>query len=152
LKIYDIYSGIFLGIVAILTCILSYRLGLGEISNPGPGLTPFGVSSILFLMSLGLVIRCIMERMKAPLVRGIFKDVSLGRVILVLISLFAYGISFERFGFVICTFFILVFLLGVVSGQKWHFAITISVLIVILSYLIFIFWLDIPFPKGPFGI
>lgn len=152
MKKYDLYSGIFLGGISIITCILSYRLGLGEIHNPGPGLIPFGVAGILFLMSLGLIIRCVIEKIKSPLEGQVFKDVAWERVILVLISLLGYGIGFNHLGFSICTFLLIIFLLGFVGRQAWWFTILTSLLIVAIGYFIFIVWLDIPFPKGPFGI
>ncbi len=152
MKIYDLYSGIFLVVISIVTCLLSYRLGLGEIHNPGPGLIPFGVASVLFLMSLGLIIRCITERIKGPLGGQAFKDVSWQRVILVLISLLGYGVGFNRLGFSICTFLLIIFLLGVVGRQRWWLAILASILTVVISYFIFVVWLEVPFPKGPFGI
>lgn len=152
MKRYDLYSGIFLVVISIVTCLLSYRLGLGEIHNPGPGLIPFGVASVLFLMSLGLIIRCITEGIKRPLKGQAFKDVSWQRVILVLISLLGYGVGFNRLGFSICTFLLIIFLLGVVCRQRWWLAILASILTVVISYFIFVVWLEVPFPKGPFGI
>lgn len=152
MKKYDIYSGIFLAVISIGTCILSYRLGLGEIHSPGPGLIPFGVAGVLFFMSVGLIIRCIMEGVKRPFEGQAFKGISWERTILVLIGLFGFGIGFNSLGFSICIFLLIVFLLSVVGRQNWWLTILTSVLTVVISYLIFIVWLKVPFPRGLLGI
>lgn len=152
MKNYDFLSGIFLMILSIGACLMAYRLRLGNISNPGAGLIPFGVAALLGLMSIGLSLRSLFEVTKEYQERQVFKGIDWRRVLLVLCALLGYGIAFNFLGFRICTFLLMILLLGVVGHQKWWFTITGSFFIVLFAYLIFVIWLGCPFPKGPFGI
>lgn len=152
MSLYNIYSSIFLGVISIFVCIISYKLGLGEIHTPGPGLIPFGVAVILLLMSLGLAIRSVLEILRKPQKSNIFRDVYWKRVIIVIIFLMGYGIFFNILGFGITNFILLALLIGLVGKQKWWATFLISISIVIIIYFIFIIWLDIPFPRGILGI
>lgn len=139
-------------ILSVGTCFIAYRLGLGHIHNPGPGLIPFGVAAILFLMSVGLVLRSLFEAIKGPQEKEVFKGIEWRRVILVLLALLGYGIAFNTLGFNICTFLLMVLLLGVVGRKKWWLTLVISLFMVLGTYLIFVVWLGCTFPRGPFGI
>lgn len=139
-------------ILSLGICMMAFRLGLGDIHNPGPGLIPLGTASLLGLMSIGLSIRSLFEATKASQEEEVFKGVRWGRVILVIFALLGYGISFNFLGFRICTFLLMILLLGVVTRRKWWLTLTISFFIVLCAYLIFDVLLGCPFPKGPFGI
>ena len=149
---YDFLSGLFLLVLSAVTCMMAYRLGLSDVHNPGPGLIPISVAALLFLMSVGLVLRSLFEVIKGPQEKEVFKGVEWKRVILVLFALLGYGIAFNFLGFSTCTFLLMVFLLGAVGHQKWWLTIVISFLTVLCAYLIFVVWLECPFPKGPLGI
>jgi putative tricarboxylic transport membrane protein len=149
---YDFLSGLFLMILSVGTCWMARRLGLGQIHNPGPGLIPFGVAAVLFLMSVGLILKSLFEAVKVPPEKGVFERVEWKRAILVLGSLLGYGVAFNTLGFNICTFLLMIFLLGVIGHQKWWLTLFISLSTVLCTYLIFVVWLECPFPKGPFGI
>ena len=149
---YDFYAGLFLMGVSIGTCILASRLGFGDIHNPGAGLIPFGAAALLGLMSIGMVIRSLIESIKVRQEKKIFKGISWKTLILVLATLLGYGIAFNTLGFNTCTFLLMLILLGVVSRKKWWLTLAISILTVVSAYLIFVVWLDCQFPTGPFGI
>ena len=134
------------------TCFFSYRLGLGTIHNPGPGLIPFGVAVLLGMMSIGLLLRSLFGTQKGFQRKAVFKGVKWRRVGLALCGLLGYGLAFNFLGFRLCTFFLMVLLLGVVGRQKWWLTLTVSILTVIGAYLIFVLWLGCPFPTGPLGI
>jgi len=148
----DFLSGIFLMILSLGVCLMAYQLRLGNISNPGAGLIPFGVAALLFLMSIGLWLKSLLEVKKGYQERQVFKGIQWGRVVLVLCTLLGYGIAFNSLGFHICTFLLMTLLLGAVGRLKWWLTITISLVTVFCSYLIFEAWLGCPFPKGSFGI
>lgn len=148
----DFYPGLFLMGVSIGTCILASRLGFGDIHNPGAGLIPFGAAALLGLMSIGMVIRSLIESIKVRQEKKIFKGISWKTLILVLATLLGYGIAFNTLGFNTCTFLLMLMLLGVVGRLKWWLTLIISLFTVLCAYLIFVVWLGCPFPQGPFGI
>jgi putative tricarboxylic transport membrane protein len=149
---YDFLSGLFLLLLSVGTCVMAYRLGFGDVHNPGPGLIPFGVAALLFLMSMGLSLGSVFKIRNRYQERGVFQGIDWRRVVLVLCALLGFGIAFNFLGFPICTFLLMIFLLAAVGRQKWWFTVIISFLTVLCAYLIFIVWLECPFPKGPFGI
>jgi putative tricarboxylic transport membrane protein len=152
LKRCDLYVGLFLMVLSGIACILSYRLGLRSISNPGAGLIPFGVGGLLCLMAIGLVLKSLWGVKERREGEPAFREVAWGRVILVLCGLIGYGLTFDFLGFRLCTFFLMLLLLGVVGRQNWWMMLTISVLTVVFAHLIFVAWLGCPFPTGPFRI
>ena len=152
MKKYDFYSGLFLAVFSGAACILSYRLGFKSISNPGAGLIPFGVAGLLGLMSVGLLLKSLPGTKAGPREEAVFSGLAWGRVLLVLCGLLGYGLTFEFLGFPLCTFFLMVLLLGVVGRQKWWMILTVSIFTVLFAHLIFVVWLGCPFPTGPFRI
>jgi putative tricarboxylic transport membrane protein len=152
LKIYDLYSALFLTILGISTCVLAYRLGLGSIRNPGPGLIPFGVAVLLGLMSIGLFLRGLFRSTEGPQREGVFKGAEWRGVVLTLCGLLGYGAAFNFLGFRLSTFFLMLLLIGVVGRQKWWLTFMISIFTVGCAYVLFVVWLGCPFPTGPLGI
>jgi putative tricarboxylic transport membrane protein len=152
LKIYDVYSALFLTILSTGTCILAYRLRLGSIYNPGAGLIPFGVATLLGLMSIGLLLRGLFRSTDGSQREGVFKGVQWRGVVLTLCGLLGYGVAFPILGFRLSTFFLVLLLTGGVGRQKWWLAVTVSLFTVVCAYLIFVVWLGCPFPAGLLGI
>lgn len=152
MKNHYFYIGLFLLILSVCTCILSYQLGLGNMHNPGPGFLPFGVAALLGLMSIGLSLRSLFEVVQESQKREVFKGIKWQRLVLVLSALLGYGITFNLLGFRVCTFLLMILLLGVVGRRKWWLTIMLSFFTVLFAYLIFVVWLGSPFPSGPFGI
>ncbi len=138
--------------VAVVTCLMAYRLGFDNIHNPGPGLIPFGVAALLGLMSAGLCVRGLVEATRGDQEQGVFKGIAWGKIIIALCGLIGYGIFFNFLGFRISTFLLMVLFLGAVSEMKWRWVLLTSLITVVCAYLIFVTWLGCLFPTGPFGI
>ena len=149
---YDLISGLFLLAVAVVMCLMAYRLGFDNIHNPGPGLIPFGVAALLGLMSAGLCVRGLVEVTRGDQEQGVFKGIAWGKIIIALCGLIGYAIFFNFLGFRISTFLLMVLFLGAVSEMKWRWVLLTSLITVVCAYLIFVTWLGCLFPTGPFGI
>lgn len=130
--------------------ILSYKLGLGRLRDPGPGLMPFLVGVFLLLTSLFLL--------RASLFRKGIRDetgkeepgqTNFLKIGIVLVSLFAYAFLLEILGYCLVTFLVLFFLFRSM-GSKWSFSLVVSVLTVLISYFLFTY-LGIRFPWGIFS-
>lgn len=152
LKIYDIYSALFLTALSGVTCLLAYRLGLGSIHNPGAGLIPLGVAALLGVMSIGLLLRGLLKSTVGSQQEGVFQGVAWRGVVLTLCGLLGYGAVFNRLGFRLSTFFLMLLLVGGVGRQTWWSTLAVSFFTVVFAYLIFVVWLRCPFPVGPLGI
>ncbi|MCZ2811046.1 MULTISPECIES: tripartite tricarboxylate transporter TctB family protein [unclassified Modestobacter] len=119
----------------------SRRLGLGELTAPGPGLWPFIVSVLLTGTAAVLVFIDSAEdyeRWTGGTVRIIAGLVSLGVFILL----------FQAFGFVVSAFLMLVLWLRVFGGESWRWTLGLAVSGTAVMYLLFVELLGVPFPDG----
>lgn len=135
-----------------LVAFFSLRLEIGKWNNPGPGFLPL-VSGIL------LILICVIYGVGATWKKNNIREESQSpwprenrkSLIGVLSALFLYILLLPIIGYLIITFFLLIFLLRVIPPKKWVFTIIEAVIIVFASYLIFNKWLMIQFPKGFLG-
>lgn len=72
----------------------------------------------------------------------------MSKIAFVLVALFVYVLFMEIVGFLPLTFLFFVFLLGIIEKKKWLFTVFVSVLVTIISYLIFQIWLQCMLPYG----
>jgi putative tricarboxylic transport membrane protein len=133
--------------LGLLVMILSYRLGLGGLRNPGPGLMPFLLGFFLCIISFYFLLTFLYRKgeREGP------AEAEQGRVYswrlwLVLASLFAYALLLEPLGFPITTLLILIVLFRSMNN-RWASVLLASCVTVLVSYLIFTY-LGIRFPKG----
>ncbi len=141
---HELKSGLFF--FGLSLCVLweSFQLELGTLKEPGAGFLSLCAGLALAALSLVLVIR-------GWKVREAEKPFS-GRVILALVSLFAYSFVLDRLGFVIASFFLVGVLLRVGQPRPWWLLVGVSALTAFLSYLIFGVFLHVYFPRGFIGI
>jgi len=126
----------------------AYKLGIGALNNPGPGLFPFGIGIGMAALSLSVAATGI-RAVAAPAVAA-----APGRaapVMAVIAALMLYAVALERIGFLLCTLLFLVGLLGVLGRRNWLVAAAASACITAGSYLIFAKFLKINLPVGPLG-
>ena len=152
MKGYDFVSGLFLTAVSAGASLMAYRLGVGTVREPGPGLIPLGTAALLGLMSIGLVMRSLFQGTQVSKGEKIFQGIRWKTNILVFCALLGYGMAFDALGFSLCTFLFIVLLLGVVGRKKWWWTLGTSILIVVVTYFIFVVWLGCEFPRGFLGV
>ena len=144
----DRISGVFWLCFAIVVIVQSYRLGLGTLRQPGPGFLFFWVNIVLGFMSLGLLVRAWRARKTEGPQSAIFGGQNIRKIVIVVISLFAYVLLLERVGFILVTLLLFVFLLGIIEKKKWWFAVLVATVVTTLSYLMFEIWLQSMLPYG----
>lgn len=147
----DRISGIFWLLFAIFVGIESYRLGLGTLHKPGPGFLYFWTSIALGIMALVVLIRAGISKKAGVPEISIFGKQNMLKIALVLISVFLYALLMETLGFIPVTLLLFIFLLGVIEKKKWFFTIFVSIVVTVISYLIFEIWLKSQLPKGLLG-
>ena len=131
----------------------SLRLKLGGFVSPGPGLMPFILGIGLTLCSLFVLIQTMRLRLgkrKGP-AQGIWMDVDIKKVILVVGCLLGYTFMLEHVGFALTTFLILTILFRAVGSQKWSYSLIASISTVVISYVVFIVILKVELPAGFLG-
>ena len=126
----------------------SYKLGLGKISSPGPGLFPFLLGALFALLSFFKLLAAFLKRDKVE--EGLQEEggpVNYTKLCLVGASLFAYGIFLEPLGYIIITFLVMAILFRATGYKIWPKALGYSAIVVVITYFLFTN-LGTRFPSG----
>jgi putative tricarboxylic transport membrane protein len=148
----DRISSIFWFIFSVYTIYESYKLGLGILFHPGPGFLFFWTGILVAILSATVFMQSFMEQEPKDVHDSLTEKWKLKKTFLVLLSLFIYAFLMEWIGFIIITFFLFIFLLGVIEKKKWWFAVSVSIIVTGSAYLIFELGLHSQLPKGFLGI
>jgi putative tricarboxylic transport membrane protein len=127
---------------------MSYLIGLGEASSPGSGFIPFLTGCLLILLSTINLINIFFIRQNSIREKGFWEGIKWDKMVLVVMALFAYLLLLPILGYLVVTFFFLVFLQKLLEPQKWRAILIISTLSVAISYVVFGHWLKVQFPIG----
>ena len=144
----DHCSNLFWFVLGLLICYGATRLGIGSVTDPGSGFIFFWSGLILALLSLILFAGPLRD--VATETREI-AGTNWAKISLVLVSLVLYVLFLEKLGFVLTTFLLLSFLLGVSEGKSWFRALGVAGTAALGSFVLFELWLKIRLPMGVFG-
>ncbi len=144
----DQISGIFWFLFSVFISIDSYRLGLGNLHQPGPGFIFFWTAVVMAVLSAVVFTRAWTRKKTAEPESPAFGKENVLKIMLVLLSLFLYAFFMEMLGFIPITLLLFIFLLGVIEKKKWSLTIFVSILVTGISYLIFEVWLKSQLPRG----
>lgn len=145
-KISNPWVSLFLLVFSVGVAIEAYRLDLGDLFAPGPGFMLFGVSSLLGLLSLHLLLKFLMTQKLRKI--NPWAQRNWRRVISVFITLTIYIFLLEPIGYLLTTFFLLVFLFRSLGSRRWGSILGGAALISFATYQVFSIWLTLHFPKG----
>jgi putative tricarboxylic transport membrane protein len=134
--------------LGILVCYGATRLGLGSVTEPGPGFIFFWLGLMLVMLSLAALAESL--RSSEGIVRET-REINWVKIALVLLSLLLHAFFLERLGFVLTTFLLLSFLLGWIEQVNWTRSLGVATAAALGSFAIFELWLKIRLPKGIFG-
>jgi hypothetical protein len=73
------------------------------------------------------------------------------RVIAISASLFIYALLLSELGFLIATFGLLTLLFSMIGRPKLWIQVVKALITVLVTYVVFSLWLDIPLPNGILG-
>jgi hypothetical protein len=151
MKKYDLYGGVLWLFIAVFVSAMGIRFGLGTFKYPGVGFFPFLVGIILFALSLRVLLVALKERRgkKANFSEWPFFK---RKVFFILAILLAYSFSLEYLGYILGSFFLMIYLFKVAGVQKWFFSILASAVMVVITYYFFGVLLQAQFPKGLLNI
>ena len=147
-------SSLFLFLIGLFVLVGSVRLGLGTVSSPGPGFLPFWAAIILLLSSVLYLFSKVFSRNRGltwTLLKDLWAGTKWQKIVYVVIALLAYTLLFEAAGFILCTLFLMTFLLLLMETKRWQVILIGGLLITAASYMIFEKLLAVGFPKGVLG-
>ena len=139
----------FLILVSIWIMVDSYKLTIGSLKDPGPGFLSFFAGSLMLILVLVNLKKTFLSSKKADGAISSYKN--LMRVVSTLAVAIITAVLFENLGYFVMGVFFLIMLMKVVNNEKWVRTLIITVFAMVMSYLIFIYILDVQLPSGPFG-
>jgi putative tricarboxylic transport membrane protein len=149
----DLWAAGFLLLLGVVATVESWRLVVGEVGKPGAGFFPFYLALGLALTSFALVVRSFLSRAaekgSAP---GPIDARAIGKIAWIMSGLFFYAYAFEKIGFLLSTFLVMVFLFRAVAAFDWRLTLGGASASAFLSYLLFKVWLQVQLPAGPWGL
>ena len=128
-------------LLGVYALVASYRLSLGELTAPGPGLWPFMVSILITGVAAILLFIDDPEDYE-PWTRGTLLIVG------GLVSLGVFIVLFKAFGFLIPAMVMLLLWLKVFGEEPWKWAVPLAVGGAVGLHLVFVEALGVPFPQG----
>ena len=146
----DQFSSLFWFVLGLVILFLSYHLGLGTLTSPGPGFLPFWCALILSALSLGVFFhRLLIHSGGEPQkIRELWGGVRWLRGVFVVLALLGYTLVFSSLGYLLSTLALLLFLFKTIEPQRWTVAIGGAVLASLISFVVFALWLDVQLPRG----
>jgi putative tricarboxylic transport membrane protein len=147
----DQLSGFFWLAISIFVCIEASRVGIGDFRSQGPGFLPFWSGVMLSTFSIILVVTSTLKKLKKRETKNLWKGMSWGKVVLVLILLLIYTLLLPRLGYLIATFGLMTLLFGIVGKTKLWIKAVAGIITVLATYIVFYVWLEVQLPKGILG-
>jgi len=132
-------------------CQQSVVIGVGSLSQPGPGLLAFGAGIAMGGLALWFLIQSLVSKERRSQAVQDGTTLKRGRFLLICISLFAYTMAAKWLGFLISTFIFTIFIFYMIESKKWWRMLIEAALITIGNYLFFVEWLGLSLPKGLYG-
>jgi hypothetical protein len=138
--------------LAIGLAILFYstRYGLGMLSSPGPGFLPFlsglaisGLALVVFFQQVGKGSR--------ESLGGLWRQKDWPTMFKVMGALVLYALFLKTLGFLLVTFFMILYLFRAIEPMSWKKVLAGAFLTALGAYGIFDLWLEAQLPKGILG-
>lgn len=150
----DIVSGLFwlvIGLGLSIWTLSSYKIG--SLTQPGEGYLSLVLGILLTLFSLILLIGQIKKRpgaKRAVLTAASF--IGLKKIVYTFLIMIAAAIFFERLGYLLTFFFMMVLLFKASGPQSWTRILIMTVLTTAGVYVLFILLLEVQLPHGILGV
>ncbi len=144
----DRYTSLLWGILGLYIVYEGYVLKLGTLKDPKSGFLIFWTGMVLAGLSFILLLQSLFTAGPENGGKNIWKGIEWRKGTKMMIALFAYALVFKSLGFIVSTFFLLLFLFKGIEPQKWKTALVLSAVTMVVCYLVFGVFLELQFPSG----
>jgi putative tricarboxylic transport membrane protein len=150
----EIIVGVVIFLFGGITALLSLRMPIGTFRMPGTGMFPLFLGILLMILSGAFILKIFFQGREGQVKKeaSIESSESPIQLILFLGTMALATLFFDRLGYPLTSFLLLVALLRILGVKRWGLNILISVVTAVGSYFLFVKWLDIPMPKGWIGL
>lgn len=121
-------------------------LGLGRLSDPGSGFMLVSLGAIM--LGLSAIVLLGAFRVPGEPVAMLWHGTRWPKVLAVVVLLLAYGMLFERLGFVVCSVALLLVLMTLIDRVDLRLALPLAVLAPAGIWFVITRWLKIQLPAG----
>jgi hypothetical protein len=118
---------------------------MGRVKHPGPGFLPFGLALCLIALSLALIIKSWKGSTSSI---PFWPQRAWLRPLLGVAIFVFYALVIQRLGFLLSTLSFLLIWTRLIERVRWRTLIGISIATTAGLYFIFVFFLEVPLPKG----
>ena len=149
----ELIGGLFWTVVGVVFCAGGWEYGIFRGSIPGAGFFPFIASIVLIALSMGVSIPALWpEKTKGSRFdegeKFFSRPDSWKRILLALAGLLFFWQGLGYLGFLLTTFFFIIFLLRFIEPQRWVTVLTTSILTTGIAYIVFNIFLKVRLPAG----
>lgn len=123
-------------------------IGLGSLSNPGPGFIFFWSGILLCFLSAIVFLQAYRKKTKEAGKSISWIGIRWKKMILFIIALLVYTYLFEKIGFILSILLLMIYLFKGIEPQKWSTAILSTALTGFIAYSLFVLWLKCQLPRG----
>jgi putative tricarboxylic transport membrane protein len=117
--------------------------------GPGSGFLPFWLGIAMAVLAGFLLVGALASRDAG--VGWLPRGEGLKRLVVVLTGTTAFVALLQVVGMILSTVLFLVALLRLLEGYRWFVTLGVAVAMAVVNYLVFTYWLRVPFPVSPFG-
>jgi putative tricarboxylic transport membrane protein len=137
-----------------VTAVLSLRMRIGTFRTAGPGLFPLCLGILLMVLSALYLSRFFLQKGKTGgKQEALAKAPGAAKQMVLFLSAITLAILFfNRLGYPLVAFLLMVALLRVLGMKRFGFNLLLSLVTAGVSYFLFVRWLNIPLPKGWIGL
>jgi len=145
----DQVGGLLLLVFAIWYSAVALQYPYSGPAGPGSGFLPFWLGVAMAALAALLLIGA--TRSREPGARWLPEGAGLRRLLLMFGITVLFVALLKVVGMMLGTALFLVAVLRGIEGHRWPTALGVAVATAVLNYLIFTYWLRVPFPTGVLG-
>ena len=148
----DLISSISILTVGVIYAGLSLRLPFWSGTGPQEGFFPLTIAAVMIGMSLFILVQSLSSNPPLRAEKGSEEPenevFNRSRVLSYGIWMTLYAVFFEKLGFLITSILFLLLIMKYTEKQSWKMTISVGAASILGSYLLFVYFLGVPLPKG----
>ena len=142
----ELWGGLFWLAVGAFVTWAGRDVGLGRLSEPGPGFALYWIGLLMCALSLGVIGQALVSG--GPSLASLWTGTRWRKVLVIIALLLVYGAGFQAIGFIPCTLALLLVLMWFVDPVDGRVATIVAVVATFGVWAALTKWLKIQLPAG----